>query len=130
MRNFSGCFVLDRIIFDSCNFDCLERWAVIEAGQKGLATVTAVGLDGCSTADPVGFCWFDWNCLCLNGKESSLNCFTDIRPTEVKNTEQEMINKRKTLDKILMYWLDWKIDWNYTNFAVFVEIADADDQKA
>jgi hypothetical protein len=48
----------------------------------------------------------------------------------MKDTEQEMIDKRKVLNKILMHWLDWKINWNYTNFAVFVEIADTGDQKA
>jgi hypothetical protein len=45
----------------------------------------------------------------------------------MKNTEQKMIDKRKALNKILMHWLDWKTDWNYTDFTVFIETADAGD---
>jgi hypothetical protein len=46
----------------------------------------------------------------LDGKKSNLNYFTDIRPTEAEDTEQEMIGKRKILDKTLMHRLDWKTD--------------------
>jgi predicted RNA-binding protein with PIN domain len=93
-------------------------------------TVTAVNLNDYSAADPIDFYWFDWNYFYLDGKESSSNCFIDICPTETEDTEQEMIGKRKILDKTLMHRLDWKTDWNHTDFAVVVETADAGDQKA
>jgi hypothetical protein len=39
----------------------------------------------------------------LDGKESNSNYFADTRLIEIKDIEQEMIDKRKVLDKILMY---------------------------